>query len=501
MVLIVGDQGRRLIGANPCVSKWLGYGIKELRAAGGTAVFADAHAAQELFRTVWAESREVTARISCLHKSGRVIPAMIRAHLLRETGNQLALVVLHPEISEDGVSAHERRRTLSKLLRFACAAESPPAATVQQHVHLWLRRICRTAQFPVAHFQILAEQGTEYPGFVHEWHIGSGKGLDSARRNPFCIALPAEFHARVAAARVPQVDSELTTYPQFQKPNIRDLHLKAAVAVPVMIGNDVGGVTVFYSAEAVPQDSLLVDVIHVLARELGHAIHFRSLSLRLTKLQEEERRRLASELHDTVAQSLSLVRLELETVQQESFALGEVGRTALARGIALAEESLQEIRTLSYLLHPPVLDALGLLPGLRLFIDGFSRRSGLRIISELPHSLPRLPREWETAAFRVVQEGLTNVRRHSRSNFAEVRVNSAGGVVTLQVINEGASAPDLESGGLPPERFGVGLTGMRERVRAFGGDVSLYSRDDKTILEAFVPLPKTSRSPQLPLRF
>lgn len=167
----------------------------------------------------------------------------------------------------------------------------------------------------------------------------------------------------------------------------------------------------------------------------------------------------------------------------------------------MATQSLREIRTLSYLLHPPVLEALGLVPALRVLIQGFSRRSGIRVVSELPDTLPRMPADWEVALFRVVQEGLTNVQRYSKNPSAEIRMLLSTGTVTLQVINEGASAPSLESGGFSPEKAGVGIAGMRERVRALGGEVNLFSSHDKTVLEACVPIPKSSRSPQLPLRF
>jgi PAS domain S-box-containing protein len=502
IVLVVGEQGRQLLGTNPRISKFLGYAKKEIRDAEAMRIFADRNAAAELFRKVWSSTREVSAHVPCLHKTGRVIPAMVHARLLPESQNQLALVVIRPEAQQELPGSRlERRSVLSKLLRIASEAPLATSSDIQQQARAWMGRICRTAQIPVAHFRLLGEKIAENWQLAHSWHIAPGKKLDPIRRDPFRIALPPELHSRVVSTRSPQTVHDLHTRPQFQAPEIRDLRFASAVAAPIVAGENVEAVTVFYLTDPLPQDSLLVDVIHTLARELGHAMHFRSLFLRLTNLQDEERRRLASELHDTVAQSLSILLIDLEAVQQEASALTSDACAALTRAVSMAGQSLQEIRTFSYLLHPPVLDALGLLPALRVFIQGFSRRSGIRIISELPSGLPRLPKDWEMAVFRVVQEGLTNVQRHSRRPEAEVRMTITAGAVLVQVINEGASAPPLESGGLLPERAGVGIAGMRERVRAFGGDVNLYSRRGKTILEATIPLPKTARSPQLALKF
>lgn len=501
IVLIVGERGQQLIGANRQVSRRLGYAARELRSTDVLSLFADRDAAQKFLRSIWSAGREVAARVSCMHKTGRIIPATVHARVLPESENQLGLIIIQAGQAGEPESRHERRKALLKLLRVGLAAGPLSAPSVEQQVQIWLRHICRATEFPAAHFHLVRNDAPELFRFGDAWHVGSDRELAPIRQDPFRIALPADFHLRIAASRTPQAISGLHSHPQFQAPEIRRLKLSCAVAVPILIGKEVGGVSVFYLTDPLSDNSLLVDIIDLLGRELGHMIHFRLLSLSLAKVQEEERRHLASELHDTVAQSLSILLLDLDAVQQESTSLSSAGNVALARAISLASQSLQEIRTMSYLLHPPVLDALGLVPALRVFIEGFSRRSGMRVTSEMPNRLPRLPQDWEIAVFRVVQEGLTNVQRHSHSMTAEVHLSVVAGTVTVRVINEGATAPPLESGGLPAERAGVGISGMRERVRAFGGDANLYSRGGKTILEASVPLPKTIHSPQLRLRF
>jgi len=501
VVLVLGDRGERVIDANAQMANRLGYSKKELRSSSPRRIFADENDIMKFFRSVWDSKRIASAHTICVHKSGRLIPATIRARMVSLFGSQAGLVTicLHPANHQPQNGSTEPQN-VEKLLRVVGRSTfSEPS--LKREFDGWLRRLSRVAHLPVAHVRVLSKDLAGLAGCTDVWHVDAHKEYDQVRSCPDRLSLPEEFFSRIAAARSPQVFDDLDSQPQFQKPGIRDLHLKSAFAVPIVIGNEVSAVSEFFSNRPAHQDSLLVEVIHILSRELGYAIHHRSLSLKLTKLQDEERRRLARELHDTVAQSLSVLLLDLESVQEEAAALSERACGALARTMSLARQSLQEIRTFSYLLHPPVLDALGLLPALRVFIEGFSRRSGIRIVSEMPNSLPRMPDDWEMAVFRVVQEGLTNVQRHSRSQSAEVRMNVASGMATLRVINEGASLPSFESGGLAPELAGVGIAGMRERVRAFGGDVILYSHENKTILETTVPVPRFSRSPQLPLKF
>lgn len=501
IVLLVGGKGEHLIGANPQITKSLGYSKRSLRLFGLLRIFADRKAARDFFRAVWSGAPNPSARIDCIHASGRHIPATIRVRLLPESGNRLAIVAIRLIHAELLPSRFDQRSVLSRLLRIASAPGIASALQVQHCVQSWLRQICRVAHFPIGQVQILHDEAAAPYHLAHAWYVAPRTELLPIRRDPTRFELPPEFHLRIAAAREPFTISDLHSDSHFKSEEVRCFNLRSAIAVPIAVGEEIAAVSMFFSSYPVAQDSLLVDVVHALARDLGHAVHFRSLSLKLTKLQDDERSRLASELHDTVAQSLSILLLDLDSVRQEAASLTSAGGAALTRSLAMAAQGLQEIRTLSYLLHPPMLDALGLIPALRVLIQGFSRRSGIRILSELPDTLPRMAKDWEVALFRVVQEGLTNVQRYSQSDSAEIRMSISGGKVTLQVINQGASVPPLESGGLAAERTGVGIAGMRDRIRAFGGDVNLFSRHDKTILEASIPIPRSSRSPQLPLRF
>jgi len=210
----------------------------------------------------------------------------------------------------------------------------------------------------------------------------------------------------------------------------------------------------------------------------------RDLSIHLLRVQDEERRRIGRDLHDSVGQYLTALRMKTDTLKpmvesgdaaRVSQELDECGR--------LADESLKELRTVSYLLYPPMLEEMGLKEALLWYIDGFVKRSGIETTTEFADSFPRLPQEAELAIFRVLQESLTNVHRHSGSQTARVRLAVEDGNVVLEVHDNGRGVPDSE-----PRDLGVGLRGMHERLRQLGGRLDLASTDGGTTVSAAVPI-------------
>ncbi len=214
----------------------------------------------------------------------------------------------------------------------------------------------------------------------------------------------------------------------------------------------------------------------------------RDLSARLMQLQDEERRRIARELHDSVGQMLAGLMMNLASMRR---GLEQVNAMAgqLSDSDALVQEMSKEVRTMSHLLHPPLLDEAGLSSALRWYVDGFSERSKIQVDLELPSHLERFVPELETAIFRVVQECLTNVHRHSQSPVAKVRITNSANVVRVEVEDRG--------GGIPPEKQsaiastgtpGVGIRGMRERIRQLGGTLKIDSNNEGTIVIATLPV-------------
>lgn len=215
----------------------------------------------------------------------------------------------------------------------------------------------------------------------------------------------------------------------------------------------------------------------------------RWLSGRLLQLRDDERRRIARDLHDSLGQLLIAVKMNLAYLGRDSSRLDGRGRNALAESRELIDSSLQEVRTLSHLLHPPMLDEVGLLPAIRWFVSGFSQRSGIDVDLELPDTLRRLPSELETTIFRVVQESLTNVHRHSGSELATVRLEVANHHAVLWVIDHGRGIPSqkLSSRSENP-MVGVGILGMRERLRQLGGQLDITSSNEGTTVHVTIPL-------------
>jgi signal transduction histidine kinase len=221
----------------------------------------------------------------------------------------------------------------------------------------------------------------------------------------------------------------------------------------------------------------------------------RELSARLLQLQDDERRRIARELHDSVGQLLTALGINLAAVGNDIERLIKTANT-VNESAALVQELSQEVRTISHLLHPPLLDEAGLASALRWYVEGFAQRSKIKVDLEFPAHFGRLSRESETAIFRTVQECLTNIHRHSESPTARIRVALSDGDVRVEVEDRGKGIPpekqfEMASTGTP----GVGIRGMRERLRQLGGNLEIHSNGKGTLIVARLPAAVASASP------
>jgi signal transduction histidine kinase len=230
---------------------------------------------------------------------------------------------------------------------------------------------------------------------------------------------------------------------------------------------------------------------HTMAEEASEREEeYRRLSSQLLNLQDEERRRLARDLHDSTGQRLAALTMNLDMVGQATKALDTRSRRALADSRSLAEQCVREVRTFAYLLHPPLLDERGLVSALRWYAEGFTKRSGIHVVMDVGE-IGRLPGPIETAIFRVVQEGLTNVHRHASTTTASIRLRATADAVALEIHDEGRGLRDAgahHNGAPRSAALGVGIQGMRERIRQLGGTFDVEFTDNGTTVCVGVPL-------------
>ena len=251
-------------------------------------------------------------------------------------------------------------------------------------------------------------------------------------------------------------------------------------------GHRVGEITLTPLADKTGTLVQLAGVIRDITERRRAEDEVRQLSGHLLRSQDEERLRIGRELHDSTGQELAAVAMNLGLVQQRNAGRDVTADNLLADSQAIIEQCQRELRTLSYRLHPPVLDELGLAGAVHEYADGFTQRSGIKVTTDAGPALERLPAETERALFRMVQESLANVHRHSGSATAAIRIAREGANVTLEVADQGHGLHIRDDGTVA--QVGVGLAGMRERVRQLGGRFEVESSSRGTTVRAIVPV-------------
>ena len=217
----------------------------------------------------------------------------------------------------------------------------------------------------------------------------------------------------------------------------------------------------------------------------SNAQSYRLMSARILELQDSERRRIARELHDSVGQFLVGLKINLSQMENGS----RVNSAKLLREtLDLTDYALQEVRTISHLLHPPLLEELGFVSAARWYVDEYGKRSQVQVSVRIEESIGRLPREIEIALFRVLQESLTNVYRHAAAESVDISIARREGLVVLTVADNGKGIPHevlsrFDSGAAP----GIGLAGMRERLAEFGGRMNVHSSSAGSVVEVTMP--------------
>jgi signal transduction histidine kinase len=225
---------------------------------------------------------------------------------------------------------------------------------------------------------------------------------------------------------------------------------------------------------------------HLVAELLDRTEQLEHLSSRLMAHQDDERRRIARDLHDSAGQYLSAILMNLDSVLRDA----QSTNSKIAEAREMANRCLSETRTISYLLHPPLLDVSGLGSALITYVEGFAKRSEIAIELEIPESLTRFSNDIEAAIFRVVQQSLSNIHRHSGSRTGLVAISVNADNVSVRVCDKGRGIPPKTLKGFNSGNvlLGVGLAGMRERIRSMGGRFVIDSDETGTTVDASIPL-------------
>jgi signal transduction histidine kinase len=225
---------------------------------------------------------------------------------------------------------------------------------------------------------------------------------------------------------------------------------------------------------------------------LNASQELRELSARILQAQDEERRRIARELHDGAGQLIAALGMEASNLAKERERLSSRAASSLDNIESLVAQMTQDIRTMSHLLYPPLLDDVGLQSALREYVTGFAERSGIQVSLDISSQIERLDRDYELSLFRIVQECLTNIHRHSGSKTASIRIVQDDEAIALEVRDKGEGMPVERLSEIQSRGSGVGIRGMRERVLQLSGTMSIESDGSGTRIHVVIPIPKTA---------
>ena len=309
------------------------------------------------------------------------------------------------------------------------------------------------------------------------------------------ILLKTDVAVVLLDVSMPEIDGfelaeMIRQHPRFQKTAIIFVSAVNLTDLDRLKGYALGAVD-YISVPVVPQllrakVSVFVELQRKAKQTEGLNAQLRQMSSRLMTLQDEERRRVARELHDGLGQDLVAAQLMFDRIAADRSA--ELKDQLATEGRDIIGRAIQQVRTISYLLHPPLLDESGLASALRWYLEGISKRSGIHTVLDVqPQNFPRLAPELETALFRIVQEALTNVFRHSGASRSWVVLSHEENRIVVMVRDNGKGLPE-EAAELRPDRIGVGLGGMRQRTREFGGEFRVSNANPGALVEVAIPV-------------
>jgi signal transduction histidine kinase len=325
--------------------------------------------------------------------------------------------------------------------------------------------------------------------------LGENLVKATSGREALELLLRMDFAVVLMDVSMPEIDGfelaeMIRQHPRFQKTAIIFISAVHLTDVDRLKGYERGAVD-YISVPIIPE--LLRARVSVFAELHRKAQQLEVLNQELRRLshslmtaQDEERRRIARELHDGLGQDLTAAKMMLGALIQPH-QTAEAKDQALNEANVMMERAIQQVRTISHLLHPPLLDEMGLLSALRWYTEGFAKRSGIETTLDVPREFPRLGPEIETAIFKIAQESLTNVFRHAEAQRATVKLTQQDGRVFVSISDDGKGIPGhLEA--LQSGSCGIGLIGIKQRVEEHGGKLTLQNANPGTVIEVNIPL-------------
>src|SRR6266404_1907888 len=330
--------------------------------------------------------------------------------------------------------------------------------------------------------------------------LGENLVKASSGREALELLLKTDFAVVLMDVSMPELDGfelagMIRQHPRFQKTAIIFISAVHLTDVDRLKGYERGAVD-YISVPIIPE--LLRAKVSVFAELHRKARQLEALNQELNRLsnslmnaQDEERRRIARELHDGLGQDLAAAKMMLGALTQPEQSVGAKDR-AMSEANVMLDHAIKQVRTISHLLHPPLLDEMGLLSALRWYTEGFQRRSGIETKLEVPDEFPRLGADVETAIFKITQESLTNVFRHASAQRATVKLEQLDGRVFISIADDGKGIPK-NLAAQQPGSYGIGLIGIKQRVEEHGGQLILQNLTPGTVVEVWIPV-KNDRS-------
>jgi signal transduction histidine kinase len=355
-----------------------------------------------------------------------------------------------------------------------------------------LEKVCAHANWPVGHVYLLTDQNSKWLKTAKVWFMENPSRFDTFRKiseaTPFGpgMGLPG----RVLVSKKPEWIIDVTKDTNFPRAKLAEnIGVKAGFAFPLLIGKQVVGVMEFFSAEAAEPNRDLMKVMTEVGIQLGRAVErqwaeedvqnsnerLRKLYQRLEMIREEERTRIAREVHDELAQILSTLKLELSLLDKKMVNDKALLRNDTQMMLALINNTIQTVKRIAMDLRPPILDDLGLDEAILWQGHEFERRTGIHFDFEVCFGNVELDMDRSTAIFRIFQETLTNILRHAKAKNINVRMQEENDMVTVEIEDDGIGITQDQVS----DNKSLGLLGMRERARAWDGDVNIRGMQDQ----------------------